>query len=469
MTDPTIRILLERLLWPVPRVRWEAARALASLIRQANVEAPGALLDWISSRQLESEAVLGLDIIEAFDLSSYFDFAQLSKAIQVPSHLTNLILRQNFPQATNLPLFRLAVSPEEPATLSLEIDSWFERYRKWAVPLIFSDHIERLEEATGFPFMSRWKHEWRWLQAIHQRPSAEYPLYFSRGDRERLGQFDHAQRELYVSAYLRTLAYATTRGTLSPADAERFSLLGLPFTRGLADLQPVERPDWTYDLTSCAPGNIEHLAERLWHAATALCNSGETPIGLRTFEANKEGFIDFDMVMTLAPLACASADSARIMQHSRLVNDQDVGRFEVRVSQHPIVQVGYLDRPIALAEVFQPKYLGRTHIGIGTAIRLASPRVFGASADIVCDESEIRLDTAGGTISRWIHWYADWEPVTFPELEPNVCSLVTVSKSNIERIQQLVGTQLNRWTRVRRSVRSSSYGKYEVSSEVFCT
>ena len=467
MTDPTIRILLERLLWPVPRVRWEAARALARLIRQNNVEAPRALLDWISTRELESEAVLGLDIIEAFDLGSHFDYVQLSQAIQAPSHLSYLILRQNFSEAINPSLFRFAVSPAEPAALSLEIASWFERYRKWAVPLIFSDHIERLENATGFPFMSRWEHEWRWLQAVHQRPSAEYPLYFSRGDRERLGQFDHAQRELYVSAYLRTLAYAAMTGTLSHADAERFSLLALPFTRGLADLHPIERPDWTFDLTSSNPENTVHLAERLWNAATDLCNSGETPISLRTFEATKEGFVDFDIVMTLTPLACQSADSTEIMQYSRLVNDQSIGRYETRVSQYPTVQVHSLDRPIALAELFQPKYLGRAHIGLGPAIRLASPRVFGVPAEIVCNESEIRLDTAHGTMSRWIHWYADWEPVTFPELEPSVCSLVTVSKSNIEGIQQLLGTQLNRWTRVQRTVRSSSYGKYQVTSEVF--
>ena len=469
MTDPTIRILLERLLWPVPRVRWEAARALARLIRQNNVDAARALLDWIGSRELESEAALGLDIIEAFDLGPHFDFVQLSQAIQAPSHLTNLILKQNFSEAANLPLFRLAVSPEEPTSLSFEIDSWFERYRKWAVPPIFSDQFERLEKATAFPFMSRWKHEWSWLQAIHQRPSAEYPLYFSRGDRERLGYFDHAQRELYVSAYLRTLAYATMRGPLSPADAEQFSLLALPFTKGLADLQPIERPDWTYDLTSTNPENIEHVAERLWNSSTSLCNSDETPISLRIFEVNKQGFIDFDIVMTLAPLARRSSDSAEIMQYSRLVNDQSLGRYETRATQHPIVRVPSLDRTIALAELFQPKYLGRAHIGIGTAIRLASPRIFGVPAEIVCDESAIRLDTANGTMSRWIHWYADWEPVNFPELEPSVCSLVTVSKSNIDSLQHLLGTQLNRWARVQRTVRSSSYGKYEVKSEVFRT
>ena len=430
---------------------------------------PRVLLEWISSRELESEAVLGLDIIEAFDLGSYFDYAPFSQAIQAPSHLSNLILKQNFSGATNPQLFRCAVSPEEPANLSLEIDSWFERYRKWAVPPIFSYQFERLEKATRFPFMRRWKHDWSWLQAIHQRPSAEYPLYFSGEDRERLGYFDHAQRELYVSAYLRTLAYATMRGPLSPADAEQYSLLALPFTRGLADLQPIERPDWTYDLISTNPENIEHIAERLWNSSTNLCHSDETPIGLRIFEANKEGFIDFDIVMTLTPLGRQSADSAEIMQYIRLVNDRSLGRYETRATQHPIVRVPSLDRPIALAELFQPKYLGRAHIGLGNVIRLASPRIFGAPAEIVCDESEIRLDTADGTMSRWIHWYADWEPVTFPELEPSVCSLVTVSKSNIESIQQLLGIQLTRWARVQRTVRSSSFGKYEVTSEVFRT
>ena len=30
MTNPILQMLLERLLWPVPRVRWEVARSLGS-------------------------------------------------------------------------------------------------------------------------------------------------------------------------------------------------------------------------------------------------------------------------------------------------------------------------------------------------------------------------------------------------------------------------------------------------------
>lgn len=68
MSSPALLMLLERLLWPVPRVRWEAGRSLARLIREGNREATRGLLNWISTRRLESEAVLGLGVIDAFDL-----------------------------------------------------------------------------------------------------------------------------------------------------------------------------------------------------------------------------------------------------------------------------------------------------------------------------------------------------------------------------------------------------------------
>ena len=182
---------------------------------------------------------------------------------------------------------------------------------------------------------------------------------------------------------------------------------------------------------------------------------------------DKVSFVEFDMTMTIEPRAYGSINSDEIIQYCRLVNGQSVGRFESRVSEHPIIRIDAIERPIALAEVFQPKYLGRVHVEIGRDIRLASPRVFGAPADIVCQETDVRLETSSGVFSRWIHWYADWEPVTFRELNPNVCSLVTVSKSSIVEIRRLVATQLKRWTRVRRTVRPSRYGKYEVKSEAF--
>ena len=49
MTEPALAMLLERLLWPVPRIRWEVCRSLARLIRKGNENVARSLLDWIST------------------------------------------------------------------------------------------------------------------------------------------------------------------------------------------------------------------------------------------------------------------------------------------------------------------------------------------------------------------------------------------------------------------------------------
>ena len=124
-------MLLERLLWPVPRIRWEVSRSLAHLIREGNDNAARSLLDWISTRQLESEAVLGICIIEAFDLGVFFDFSEVSNAVRAPSPLSDWLLKSNFKDSHELSPLRYAISPSEPAPLEREMESWFDQYRNW--------------------------------------------------------------------------------------------------------------------------------------------------------------------------------------------------------------------------------------------------------------------------------------------------------------------------------------------------
>ena len=147
----------------------------------------------------------------------------------------------------------------------------------------------------------QWRHEWRWLQATHARPSADYPFYFSHGNRSRRGQFEHGQRELYVSAYLRTLAYASLRGVISYAEAEQHSMLGLTMNRGLADLQPVQRPDWVQNLQSRSSAGTQELARELWANANAGTGSCEVPIFLRALDANDSEFMEYELNMTVVP------------------------------------------------------------------------------------------------------------------------------------------------------------------------
>ena len=465
MNSPALRMLLERLLWPVPRVRWEAGRSLARLIREGDREAARALLDWIGARQLESEAVLGLGIIDAFDLSAHFEFAEVSKAVRAPSYLSDWLLKKNFTDVSGLTPFRYVVSPSEPATLTQIEEAWFDRYLTWAVPPMFSDVLTWLQQSTDFPFFARWEHDWRWLQATHPRPAAEYPYFFSDWDRTRRGQFDQGQRELYVSAYLRTLAFAATRGM--PNDlAERHAMLALTMNRGLADLEPIERPDWARINLPCDTNRMKELAQKLWVNAEAAAKPCEAPIALKVVDFDNKGFIELDLTLIIGPSGFVDGPT-EAKNLDVLVVNECAGEMAGSVGQDADIIPFPIEIPAAMAQGVQPKNIGRVHINMASDVRLASPYVFGQPANIQCGHSEIRLESGTNVLSRWVHWYADWEPTIFPELESDVCSMTTVSKSGLDKLRASCDAEIAQMLRIRWASRPEVYQEYEVKEEAY--
>ena len=85
-------------------------RSLARLIQEGDEEVKIGLLQWINRRKLESEVVLGLGIIDAFDLGAHFEFDAVFEAVRAPSFLADWILKRNFPAARGLSPFRYAAS-----------------------------------------------------------------------------------------------------------------------------------------------------------------------------------------------------------------------------------------------------------------------------------------------------------------------------------------------------------------------
>ena len=466
MTSPALLMLLERLLWPVPRVRWEAGRSLARLIREGDREATRGLLNWISTRQLESEAVLGLGVIDAFDLGAYFEFADVSKVVQAPSHLSDWILKRNFTDTSGLSPIRYAISPSEPATLPQHQDAWFERYRKWAVPPMFSLALTRLQESTGLPFLKRWEHDWRWLQTTDPRPAAEYPHFFYGGDRSRVGQFDHGQREIYISAYLRMLAYAAIHGRMPHDLAEHYAMLALTMNRGLADLEPVDRPDWARNFLPCEDGSMKELAQKLWASAEAATKPGEVLIALRVVDLDTKGFVEFDLTMTIGPSGF-TAGPANAEELDTLVANERPGEMAGLVGRETGINPLFVELPIAITQRIQPEIIGRVHIEVNLNVRLASPYVFGTPANVQCGPSEIRLETGTEVLSRWVHWYTNWEPTIFPELGSTVSSMTTVLKSRLDKLRASQGAEIARLVRVRRGARQEIFGKCEVETESY--
>ena len=466
MTDPAIRMLFERLLWPVPRVRWEVGRTLACLIREGEQEVASGLLNWIGARRLESEVILGIGIVDAFDLGEHFRFGDVSEAVQAPSLVSDCLLKKNFRHATHLSPFRYAISPSEPADLSQHEEAWFDRYRKWAVPPIFSSVLARLQRSTGFPFLMRWEHDWRWLQATEPRPAVEYPHFFSGKDRNRLGQFDHGQRELYVSAYLRTLAYAVICGPMPHDVAERYSLLALTMNRGLADVEPVDRPGWARNLFPCEAEHMKELAEKLWAYAERDVQSEEVPLALRVVDIDTRGFVEFDVKLVMGPAGFTAGPAEAETLDWIFVNERH-GEMAGLVGRDAGVDSIPIGSPVVMVQGLVPENVGRAHTEMARNIRLASPYVFRTSADVQCSPTDIRLDAGGDVLSRWVHWYADWQPANLPEIESAICSMTTVSKSRLDELRSSSGLEIARLIRIRRGTRSAVHREHEVDVEAY--
>ena len=467
VTSPALLVLLERLLWPVPRVRWEAGRSLARLIREGNKEARAGLVKWIGARELESEAVLGLGIIDAFDLGPYFEFTDICNAVQVPSHLSDILLKRNFSNARGLSPFRYSVSPSEAATLPLDQEAWFDRYRKSAVAPVISTRLTQLEEAFGFPLMKRWKHDWRWLQATNPRPAAEYPRFFSGPyPLGRIGQFDQGQRELYVSAFLRTLAYASITGSIPHEVGEHCAMVALTMNRGLADLEPIDRPDWARNLLPIDSRRTKELAQNLWACARVAARPGEEPIALRVVDVATEEFAEFDLTLVVGPIDLTSG-RAQVDVDAERIESAHPGDMEGVVGQDTIATQFAIDHPRAVSAVMLLDSPGRAHIDLACDIRLASSYVFRTPANLKCGPSEIRLEADGDMISRWVHWYADWEPTKFRELESPIGSMTTVSKGRLEDLRALRGTEIARLVRIRRGTKQEIREQRTIETESY--
>ena len=466
MTSPALSMLLERLLSPIPRVRWEAGRSVACLVRNGHANAANALLGWIRSRNLESEAILGLGVIDAYRLGQYFDGGEVCSATRAPSLLSDYLLRRNFGEIPRLAISRHTVSPRNRAKLNPEERTWFDRYRDIAAPGMFSGTLTWLQDITRLPFMARWKHDWEWLQATDPRPRAEFPSFFSNGDHGRTGRFMVGQTELYISAYLRTLTFAAMRGWIPKDVAQQHAMLGLTMNRGLAELEPIDRPDWARGLL---PWDVTHNRQRsrqLWSAACTASETGEIPAALRVVDVDTRGFVEVEVTLVVGSRGLSTGPAAA---HAlkEIFADQRRADMAGPVGQSQVMTECSIERPLFVIQQISPGDYGRLHGDMSLEIRLASPYVFVATAEVQCRPTDIRLVAGSEVLSRWMHWYADWEPTMLAEMSSFVSSITTVSESALNKLRTRNDTDVAKLVRVRRGTRPEFWGPVDVGEETF--
>ena len=243
-------------------------------------------------------------------------------------------------------------------------------------------------------------------------------------------------------------------------------MLALTMNRGLADLEPVARPDWARDLLPFDASHTKEIAQKLWVYAEAAAKPGEVPLALRVVDFDTQDFVEFDLMLAVGPIDF-TAGPPEVEAHSELIENERPGEMEGMVGRNANTNRFAIDYPLAMTEVILLENLGRVHTDMALNIRLASPYVFGTSANVQCGPSEIRLEAGSEVLSRWVHWYADWEPTTFSELESAVGSMTTVLKSRLDQLRACYGVEIARLVRVRRGVRQEIYEEHKVATESY--
>ena len=200
--------------------------------------------------------------------------------------------------------------------------------------------------------------------------------------------------------------------------------------------------------------------------AEVATNPGEVPLAVRVVDFDTNGFVEFDSTLTVGPPGFTTGPVEAEKFNGLIINEYP-GEMAGLVGRNADIDSLDIVRPLTMTQSVLQDFIGRVHIDIASDIRLASPYVFGTSANVQCGPTEIRLEAEGDVLSRWVHWYADWEPTIFTELRSAVGSMTTVLKSSLDKVCASHDVEIARLVRVRRGVRPEVYLKQEVETDTF--
>lgn len=460
--DTSLGLLLERLLWPVPRVRWEASRALAQLVRSGADGVVESLCCWSAKRTLESECLLALGVIHAFELADFCPEDNLRRSIARPSFTSDWMLRTIYNSRERNTPFRYGVSPKTSPHVDEAAKSLFDEFNTMAVPPTFLRSLEELEGFIDFPIVNRWRHDWEWIcraQGV-KRPKPDFFLGSGMS-----GMLNMPLGEILVSAYLRTLAYVTLIGKLSGDQAEFFALQALPLNRGLAALEPVKRPAWSLNLLQKWQDSKLSFTEKIWKQTRQSLNLDEIPAALRLVEADEKDFIEVE-VDTIVGRAGFHTGKPTAHSPTHRWDEYEAGCLsgDILLDERTIES---RVEPMSLAGNVFPVTIGRTDYSIAVQIRLACLILGWQVGRVYCGDRDVELRVANKTVSRWQHWYTNWEPSNFKQRFSDVSSICTVNRSWLQKYTELSTLSLALLVRVRYGTRSDTFLDLNVAVEEF--
>lgn len=463
--EHAMRVLMDRLNWPVRFARWQAAKEFAALLSSASrMLAKGVFLEWLRSRQFETEVVAAMAILMCTAPGGLPSADEVRRSIKKSSILSDLLFQRIYRK----PLGGWLDSHSGPAPMGYEPEPYFEEHKGQFIPPILSMDFQRFRDERGLPFEAQWAFEWRKLMDATNAPYSSYPYHFMHKARGREGissQLSQSQCNVYRSAFLRTLAFAVRQWDMPPDLAVIVAARCLPLSKGIHALHPIARPNWLKDVPErCCKrdAQLEKLVRRLLRAN--IGSRGMRPVSLRIPISNA--------VKEFGELTIESFYATRdFVPKADFIDDHtrklfwpitDLISFEGPLPQREIEGyriVGESGSCIPVCLEIWPSDFGfwqNDYLHLGFAF--PAPHNFDSPLQVESAKGWIGFSSGGRRAGYWKTWHDNWVPVYATDGHTRCGGLTELRAEVLDMALRRLGLDLAWQVTLRFWERATEYG-----------
>ena len=467
-TPLALSFLFQRLKWPVPMSRWRTAKEIRNLLNDPSTRASTTqgLLDYLNECKTESEVCDILSIVFLTSPEGRPTRSAIVDRIHHPSLLADILLERIYGVGKAMGGWLATHSGRAPD--GFESDSYFEEHKTAHVPPILSTNLAWLKKQSGYPFQQQWAYEWKMLHDKLGTRCTRYPYYFnnvSDADAGIVGQYWQRMREVYLSAYLRTFAYAISKWGLPRRTAEVYCIEIASGIAGLFDVEPGSRPAWLSDCPERLCESSADFALLIREIADSAREDGMRLVSLGTpINLSVQKFAELTVTAHLVTPDYELPPGAFLDEKvlPLMIDDTfDLKGSPSIVNVEEAITEGIKGDEVAVCGNIFPFPFGYWQVDyLSRGLPIPAPYV-AAGTTIKCSRKGIDLHSAqGAVISRTQFWNDEWTPA-YPKGGSTRCGVATMIKDTVlEEAQSRLGRKLGFFVQLRIWDREENYGDY---------
>jgi hypothetical protein len=473
--SPELCFLFQRLKWPVPMARWRTAKQICNLLGDQDTRSSTTdmLLQNLDGCRTESEVCEILTIVFLTLPEARPSHTALKSRIHCPSILADIILERTYGLGQGIGGWNQAHSGEAPD--DFEGGSYFEEHKTAHVPPIFISKIREMERISFYPFLQHWAYEWKMLRDKLGTLYTRYPSYFDNVSETRSGisgQYWQRMREVYLSAFLRTLAYAVDNLGMPRRMADNYCLNIVHGIAGLFNIEPSTRPVWLSDFPErfCAfDADFALLIRELVHVARTdgmRLVSLDTPIA-----SSVQKFANLTISAHLVTSDYELPDGAFLYEKMPPLSVADTFELKGPLAEISVEEArteGKRGNEVSVCTQLFPIPFGTWQseyfaMGLRTPASYTVPGV-----EIQCTHDGIECIAADGKVtSRTQIWNDNWMP-QHPKGGSTRCGTATmIDEKVLAEAKERLGRKLAFFVQLRIWEREKEYGDYSESKRNF--